>query len=163
MPTFIRNAALGGLAFGIAFGVFIGFRSGNLTLGAVAGLAGGVLFGAVVGVFVQHQSAKFSAHDPTGPGEQLLKQGPANHFRRGESVGGFLYLTDSRLLFRSHRYNIQEHERSIPLPEVRDVQPCMTMIVVPNGICVVTEEGEDRFVVEDRKSWVKAILAAARR
>lgn len=162
MATFAKNAALGGLAFGIGMGLFLGFRVGDYVVGVVAGLATGVGFGVVLGAFARYQTGKFTAQDPTAPGEQLLKQGAANHFRMGESVGGFLYLSDSRLLFRSHRYNIQKHEQSIPLTVVRDVQPCMTLLVVPNGIRVVTADGVERFVVEDRKSWINAILAAAR-
>lgn len=163
MPTHGRNAVLAGLAFGIAFGAFMGFRSGNLILGAVSGLAGGVLFGVAIGAFVRRQTENFTAQDPTAPGERLLKQGPANRLLRGESVGGFLYLTDSRLLFRSHTYNVQVHEWSIPLAGIRDVQPSMTAVVIPNGLRLVTTDGEERFVVDDRKGWAKAILAATRR
>lgn len=162
MPGFVKTTVVAGVVFGIALGALLGFISEDYRLGAVGGLAAGIGFGLLLAAFAQHQTTKFTAHDPTAPDERLLKQGPANHFLRGEGVGGFLFLSDSRLLFRPHRYNIQKNERSIPLTTIEDVQPCMRGLVIPNGLRVVTTEGDERFVVQDRRSWVKAILAAAR-
>lgn len=159
MPGIVRNAALAGAGFGVAAAVVALVIFDDYATAAVIGVVSGGAFGLFLGAFTRNQAAKFSAQDPTSSGEQLLKHGPANHFRRGEAVGGYLYLTDSRLFFKSHRYNIQDHEQSIPLASIHDVSTCMTGLVIPNGLRIVTENGTERFVVQNRNGWVKAISA----
>lgn len=160
MPAFIRTAAVAGLMFGLAIAVVLRATSGDVGIGVVGGLIGGVAFGVVIAGFASYQTKKFAAHDPTDRGERVLKHGPANHFRRGEAVGGYLYLTDTRLLFQSHSFNIQNHEQSISLESITDVRPRMTLLVIPNGLQVGTPVGAERFVVHERNSWVQAILSA---
>jgi hypothetical protein len=75
-------------------------------------------------------------------------------------VGGWLYLTDQRLVFLSHGFNIQEHKLSIPLEEIVEARPCATARIIPNGLRIVTTEGEERFVVEGRRSWADEIEQA---
>jgi hypothetical protein len=75
-------------------------------------------------------------------------------------VGGWLYLTDKRLLFRPHGFNVQRHELSIPLADVADVQTCSTAWVIPNGLHLVTSKVDERFVVEGRRDWVEQIRLA---
>src|SRR5215470_6508505 len=109
MLRFIKMTALAGVPFGLLIGLFFTFRSVNPfavgPFGLVLGLAAGLLFGLMVATFVAWQRSRFTREDPGLEGEHLLKQGPANHFRGLEGVGGWLYLTDKRLLFRSHRFN----------------------------------------------------------
>ncbi len=161
MTGFFRIALMAGVAFGAIAGSLFSLISRDITLGVVFGVVAGAVFGLVLAAFAGQQRAKFRTQDRTLEGERLLKQGPANHFRRGEAVGGYLYLTDARLLFRSHRFNIQNHELSIPLQNIRDARPCMTAFVVPNGLRVVTDRDTERLVVEDRRSWAEAIRSAA--
>ncbi len=40
-------------------------------------------------------------------GETLLDESPGNHFLNGESRGGTILLTDRRIGFRPHRFNVQ--------------------------------------------------------
>lgn len=44
---------------------------------------------------------------PLLSGEQLIKEGFANLQRGWEALGGRLYLTNQRLIFESHPFNIQ--------------------------------------------------------
>jgi hypothetical protein len=172
MLRFLKTTALAGLPFGLCMGVFFGAMlqlvhplplahpTGMLT-GLAVGLASGLLFGLLLAGFVESQRASFMQEDPCANGERLLKQGAANHFRGAEAVGGWLALTDRRLLFRSHGFNIQTHRLSIPLRELVAVEACTTCWIIPNGLRVVTAEGIDQFVVEERRNWVQEIRKAA--
>jgi hypothetical protein len=150
-----------GMPFGLLMGLFFTFRSVNAFAvgpsGLLLGLAAGLSFGLLTATFVAWQRSRFTDEDPCLEGEQLLKQGPANHFRGPEGVGGWLYLTDQRLLFRSHPFNVQNHEVSIPLDEIVEVRVCRTAWIIPNGLRVVTTQKAERFVVEGRRSWVAVI------
>ena len=159
MSRFLKTAIFAGVPFGLLMGLFFAFRYGS-SFGLASGLACSVLFGLTIASFAAWQSSRFSRQAPALEGERIRKQGPANHFRGWEGVGGWLYLTDKRLLFRSHGFNVQRHELSMPLAEVADVQACSTAWVIPNGLRLVTEKGAERFVVEGRRDWVDQIRLA---
>jgi GRAM domain len=161
MLRFLKMITLAGLPFGLLMGLFFTLMFGDPS-GVAFGLACGLLFGLLMAGFAEWQRSRFTREDPCLDGEQLLKQGPANHFRGWEGVGGWLYLTDRRLLFRSHRLNIQNHELSIPLEEILQARPCLTAWVFPNGLSVVTAKETERFNVERRREWVEEISHAKR-
>jgi hypothetical protein len=166
MWRFIKMTVFAGVPFGLLMGLFFTFRSVNPfavgPFGLVLGLAAGLLFGLMTATFAAWQRSRFAREDPCLPGEHLLKQGPANHFRGPEGVGGWLYLTDRRLLFRSHRFNLQNHEVSMPLDEIVEAQVCPTAWIIPNGLRVVVAQKAERFVVEGRRSWVAEISRVKR-
>lgn len=159
MLRFPKNVVSAGVPFGLLMVVFFTLLSGSPR--AIGwGLAAGLLFGLLIAAFAEWQRSRFTRENPCSDGERLLKQGPANHFRGWEGVGGWLYLTDKRLLFRPHRFNLQNRELAIPLEEVVDVQTCATAWVIPNGLRVLTPKGAQRFVVEGRQSWVAEVNQA---
>jgi len=111
--------------------------------------------------FMAIQRRRFSRARVELIGEQLLHDGPANHFLNGEGVGGWLFLTKERLLFRSHQFNVQRHELSVPLKEIAEVQPVRTARIFPNGLRLVTRSGkEERFVVREHGRWRDEIVRA---
>lgn len=93
-------------------------------------------------------------------GEQVVKKGPANLFRGIESVGGRLFLTNKRLVFQSHKVNVQAGEESWPLETIANVKTAWTMLIVPNGLLVWLADGtRRRFVVWGRRDWAREIGA----
>ena len=93
-----------------------------------------------------------------GNSENLVKQGSANHWQGWEAVGGRLFLTDQRLVFKSHRFNLQKHQTSIGLEEIAFIKPSNIFLVVPNGMSVFLKNGnKEEFVVWNRKDWIDKI------
>lgn len=160
MTKFAKTTLFKGIPFGIAMGVFyilvVGWHRGLwLAVGS------GLFFGIAMAVFTSYQRRRFVLHRPAFSGEQVLHEGPANHFLNREGVGGWIYLTSRRFMFRSHAINLQPHELSIELSDISDVQPVMTAKIIPNGLRIVTRSGRDeRFVVEDRRRWCYEITNA---
>lgn len=159
MLRFFELAILSGVPFGLAMGVYFGLTFG-VEAGVASALALGPFFGLSMAAFAAWQGGRFAHEVPACDGETLLRQGPANHFKGIESVGGRLYLTNRRLLFRSHRLNVQNHELSIGLGDIEAAWPARTAWVVPNGLRVATAGGVERFVVEGRKQWADEIARA---
>ena len=94
MSRFLKKAAVAGSAFGLLMSPFFvlqGLRLGmwGILLGVGVSLAAGLLFGLLMAGFAEWQRSRFTREDPCVPGERLLKQGPANHFRGWEGVGGW--------------------------------------------------------------------------
>jgi GRAM domain len=171
VKSFVKTALFAGVAFGVPMGIFFGVRVGivqgfsaGISFGLVSGAASGLAFGLALAIFMAIQRRRFSRARPEFSGEQLLHDGPANHFLNGEAVGGWLFLTRERVLFRSHQFNIQPHELSVPLAEIAEVQPVRAAWIFPNGLRLVTRSGrEERFVVEAHRKWRDEILSALRR
>lgn len=55
------------------------------------------------------------------PGEHVEEEIVANHFLRGEARGGKLLLTDRRVAFRPHRFNVQLDTWSARYADIRSV------------------------------------------
>lgn len=97
---------------------------------------------------------------PLEIGELPIHSGPANHWRGLESVGGWLYLTNQRLLFTPHAVGFQTAPWSVPLFDVASVEAGASLWVIPNQIVVVTRAGKrEKFVVQSREQWVGMIQA----
>jgi hypothetical protein len=105
---------------------------------------------------------------PLEPGELFVKSGPANMQRGWETVGGWLYLTSSRLVFESHVFNINTGATVIPLDTIADVSRSWTKFLdliplVPNAIVVlVNDKQEHRFTLWGRSAWAQAIVTQLR-
>jgi len=168
VKSFVKTALINGTAFGVPMGTLAGVVMASArgpSFGASFGLAMAVASGAAFGLamtgFMAIQRRRCSRARVELIGEQLLHDGPANHFLNGEGVGGWLFLTKERLLFRSHQFNVQRHELSVPLKEIAEVQPVRTARIFPNGLRLVTRSGkEERFVVREHGRWRDEIVRA---
>ncbi len=103
---------------------------------------------------------------PLAANETLVKEGMANLFKGVEAVGGKLYLTDQRLVFESHAFNVQTGATAIPLETISRVEKTWTKLLgliplIPNSIVVSNDAGEDfKFVLNGKRdAWITAIFA----
>jgi hypothetical protein len=166
MKNFLKIVLITGAAFGIPMGTLAGIAIGiargtsvGVFCALIVAIASGIAFGLGMGAFMTLQRRRFAPTRPEFAGEELLHDGPANHFLNGEGVGGWLFLTKERLLFRSHAFNIQCHELSVPLSDIAEIQAVRTAKLFANGLRLVTRDGkEERFVVEAHKTWRDEIV-----
>jgi hypothetical protein len=130
----------------------------GLTSGAIAG----VLFGWLTGYFFKSNFVKNATKIETEPDETVLLETAANHFKGVEAVGGKLHLTNKRLVFKSHKLNVQNHEYSLPVENVKNVERFRTLGLVNNGLLIVTNDNlKEKFVVEHVKEWVNQLTVIA--
>ncbi|MFT3770788.1 MAG: hypothetical protein QM820_35645 [Minicystis sp.] len=159
--NWLRTGLAAGAAFGLFFGIMQGITHANPAGGVAAGLLGGALFGLVIALFARSKSRALAAPAVDEDGETVLFQGPANHVKGMEAVGGKLYLTRARLRFKSHGLNVQVHDESYPIAAVRSVEPTRSLGIIPNGLAVVLDDGRrEKFVVSGRGEWVEKIRSA---
>jgi hypothetical protein len=152
MRRLLTRAALAGVPFGIFMGVFFSFIFEDWIL---MGLAVGIFFGIGMAATIPAIRGRYEKNPPVVDGEDVLFQSPANHIRGSEGVGGWLMLTDHRLIFKPHRLNIQKTEWSVPLSDLLRLEPKRTLGFLPNGLRAITTMGEERFVVESRGPWLR--------
>lgn len=90
--------------------------------------------------------------------ENILFETGANHFKGIEGVGGKLYLTNKRLVFKSHKLNIQNQELSIFLSNIEKVGRYKTLGLVNNGLAVTTIDNKiEKFVVQQIDDWINQL------
>ena len=153
MGYFFKTFWQAGLPFGILMGIFYSLIYGWKN-GAWAGLFAGILFGLLIALFLNYQSRKFTQNRPLSADEKLVKEGPANH----HGNGGWIYLTDSRLFYVSHKFNINNHELSIPLSEIAAVEKGHSLGIVSNQLILNLSGGQtEKFVVQGVKGWLNQI------
>ncbi len=93
----------------------------------------------------------------TEEGENILFETGANHFKNVEATGGKLYLTNKRLVFISHKLNVQNQELSIPVSEIVDTEKYKKFGIIDNGLVIPTTDYIEKFVVQKGNEWIKKI------
>jgi hypothetical protein len=99
-------------------------------------------------------------------GESVLKEGRANLQRGAETAGGRLFLTNRRLIFESHIFNVQRGGDQIQLSQISEMRPAWTKFfgvlpLMPSTLSVRTSGGaEHNLVCRSRGSWMEAIQDA---
>ena len=146
-----------GIIMGIAWAVTTQWPIGLILICASV-LA--VFFGFTMTAFARSPYIRETTRPLLQPTEHILFEVPANHMKRLEAVGGWLFLTNERLIFKSHPLNLQNHEWSIALQEIIHAQPTHTFGIIPNGLRVDPRSGaSERFVVAERREWIERITA----
>jgi hypothetical protein len=151
--TEIKNAILAGIAFSILFGFVLAFQY-NAHFAFIASPISGLAFGIITYFFVTSKTVKLQTQIENLDGQAIIHSGGANHFKNSEAVGGTLYLLSNRLHFKSHSFNIQNHEYIIELQQIKAVNFHNTLGLIPNGLSIITlNEQKEKFVVNNRKFW----------
>ena len=95
--------------------------------------------------------------------EHIIKQGAANLQKGLETVGGKLFLTNKRLIFEAHIFNIQAGITEIDLSDIQSLEKSWTKFlgflpVLQNSLAVYTIAGREyRFVLFGRGDWQAVI------
>lgn len=129
-----------------------------IAVGLVSGLIAATLYGVLISLFLRSKFIKQGGKFDKDADEEILFEGLANHFKKLEAVGGKIYLTNRRLVFISHKVNIQNHQLFIDLTDILFVERYKTLGIVNNGISVQTkEEITEKFVVNEAKELTEKL------
>ncbi len=181
--NFVGVAAVAGTLFGTVMFSFYalslrldlgsyGFRYFDaLRFAAVLGVLSGVVFGVLMACFFHFYARQrdrwCGATDPCRSGEELIKQGGANRFSRPGGEGGYLRLTNERLLFEPFPpmsgFPVLQERRglSLPLEDIVSVQPYTIFKFIPRGLEIASADRAERFRVEEHHAqWAKEIFEA---
>jgi len=151
--TKIKSSILVGIVFGLLFGTFQAFMYG-INTAIILGPTTGLLFGIFMHLFVNSKAVKRQTQIEITDGESIIHSGGANHLKNNEGVGGKLYLLTDKLQFKSHRFNLQNHELVIYIDQIKDIAFYNNLGIVPNGLAISLTDGrQEKFVVSGRQLW----------
>ena len=156
-----NNVALLGVIFGIIMAaglITINSIEANhisiriIVIGLISASVGGLIFGIFMKiVFKRGDKIQIDIRKD----ETILKEALANHIKNHESVGGKLFLTNKRLIFKSHKINIQKHIFELDLNEINSYRRYKTMGMIPNGLKITTNDNlTEKFVVNKPNEWI---------
>ena len=128
----------------------------------------GVLFGIVMGIAMPYVNKTFGKRFTNTLGknitpeltenEHIEAEGPVNLFRGIEAVGVKLFLTNKKVIFKSHKINIQSGQTNIEYKNMTEIITRKTAKLADNGIRITTNNGETfDFVVTERDNWIKKL------
>lgn len=153
----IRNSFLAGISFGLLFGLFLAILF-DTQYALIGGPVSGLGFGIAIYLFMTSSVVKKQTQIDNDDGKPIIHSGGANHFVKGEAVGGRLFLLTDKLHFQSHNFNIQNHELKIDLKEIKEVNIFRTIGLIPNGLSITKHDGRtEKFVVNGRRYWKNKI------
>ncbi|WP_339667314.1 GRAM domain-containing protein [Maribacter arcticus] len=90
--------------------------------------------------------------------EKIEIEGPANLFRGMEGVGGKIFLTDKKLVFKSHKINVQKGQTNIEYKNIKEIIRRKTAKIIDNGFRIITNDNKEfDFVVNERDLWFEKI------
>ena len=166
-PGKLKTGLLFGITMTIALAVQHLITDDNLTpkhvLGIVisslvGGVVGGLISGWLAGSFAKAKYFVKGAELVPDKDETIELETIANHFKGIEAVGGKLYLTNKRLIFKSHKLNFQTHELLVNLDDVVKVNRYKVMGIVNTGLAVTTMMNKtEKFVMQEPEIWVSQL------
>lgn len=123
----------------------------------VGGIVAGLLFAWVMQYTAKRLFKKIIVEKADN--ENIIKEGGANHFKGKEGVGGKLVLTDKRMIFKSHKFNIQNHQDNFDLDQVEKIQATKTFKFLENGLTLeLTNKDRHKFIVDEPTDWIEKIM-----
>jgi len=156
------NALKSGLIFGIimtiglitSYSIIEGEINLKIIVSRIIGSAvGGLIFGLFMkNIFNRGNKIQVELQE----NETIIKEGFANHKLKFESVGGKLFLTTKRLIFKSHKINIQKHIFELELNNISNCDRYKTMGIFSNGMKITKDNKTiEKFVVNSPDEWIE--------
>lgn len=101
--------------------------------------------------------------------EKIIREGKANSFTFINSRGGKLAITDRRVLWQGHGFNVGAQADIIELKNIAAYGKCATisifnlLIPIPNAFYISTNDGKTyKYTVYKRKEWLAALDKAVK-
>lgn len=151
-----------GLPWTVIMVIYYSLTNDGLSLNVIVStLIGGLVAGLLFALAMQYTAKKLLTKITvdTEENEWIIKEGAANHFKGMEGVGGKLVLTNKRLIFKSHKLNLQNHQDNFELAQIENLQTSKTLGFLKNGLTLELNGNEKhKFIIDAPQEWVVTIL-----
>lgn len=124
----------------------------------------GIFFGIFFGIGFPFIMSKFAKKievtiNPDLEIDEIIEiEGPANLFRGIEGVGGKIFLTNKKMIFKSHKINIQKGQTNIDYQDIKQVVKRKSIKLINNKIRIITKANKTfDFIINERDVWYEKI------
>ena len=131
----------------------------GLLMGILSGLFCAVIFSVLIFAASFFLAKNFDkVRNEIAKEKKIVFDEAANRVVGSEAVGGWLFLLEGSIYFKSHAVNIKTHDMEIPLSDITSVERCRVSRLANNGLLVKTVYGvEEKFVVNSPAEWVEKV------
>ena len=153
-PNPIKLSALAGFLFGLCFFLLILGFFRNIDLAIRVGVSAASLF--AISIFLLLKKVfNFNKEIPADlQSENMIASGPVNHYAGVEIRGGWLYLSEYALTFKSHKMNIQNAESKILVRDIKNLENFNQFGIFRTGLIVNLKSGvKEKFILNERPLW----------
>lgn len=148
IKEFVFMCCSGGLIYGAFMGLFVG-----VIKGIIAGILFGVIFTVSEAILSEHIEKK-SEHlrAEISKVREIICEGPANHKKGVNAIGGWLFLSKDAIEFYPHKMNIGGENIPILLDDISNVETKF------NRLTIHTKANKTfTFVVNKANLWKQSI------
>lgn len=157
------KAILSGITFALLLMLFdtsIASSSTSLQSYIISGTIFGLIYGFISPFITKYLSEKLTSSITKGllptlaENEVIEKKGTAKLKTITEVVGGYLFLTNKRLIFVSGKVNTQKIKIQFEYSEIESIIKKNTAIIISDSLQIVTPQGEIyEFSLMQRNTW----------
>ncbi|MCL9808838.1 hypothetical protein [Flavobacterium luminosum] len=88
----------------------------------------------------------------------VIFSGSAKHSRNSKYRSGKLFLLPDELVFQSDGFHFKNDTTRIGLYEIKEVKSFTTLLIIPNGLSIITRDGnQEDFILNNRREWKEKI------
>lgn len=142
-----------GVFYGLFMGLFMGLFEKNIIMGIIFGIVCGFLFTLGISLFMKRSEKKSkNLRAEISKVRKIICEGPANHKKGANAIGGWLFLSEDAIEFYPHKINFGGQNIPILLDDVMKVE------TKSNYLKIYTKTNDlYTFVVNKSKLWEYSI------
>lgn len=153
---YLKNFFISMFLYGLVLSAICVIVYGDLFKAAILGGVGGILFSGTITLFVIINSKKMRSFREEIEKENLIVfEGSANHQEGKYSNGGWIFLTESSLVFVPHKINLNTSKVIILYKDMCNAYKSPGKIKGIDILC--KNEKIETFIVNERKRWVQIL------
>lgn len=118
----LKNASKAGIFFTLILFAFTFIRHEISQTTLIINISSGLVFSIAVYLFSTSKKIKKQVKLENVEETEIIYSDGANHFLNREGVGGWLYLLSNKLVFKSHKFNLQNHTLEIPIDKIHKIE-----------------------------------------
>ena len=149
----IKEWAITFWSCGLIYGAVMGLYYNDINMGIFLGALFGILFTVCMVIFstyMEKKAERFRAE--VKQEKKIICEGPANHKKGANAIGGWLFLTEDSIIFYPHKMNFSGQKFSVSVDNIANIE------TKSNQLKLHTKTGETyAFVVNKANLWIQSI------
>ena len=148
----IKEYAIMGCCGALLYGGLMGLFWRNLTRGIIVGIIFGVLYSLCMALFSKHLEKKSkNLRTEISKVRTIICEGPANHKKGTNAIGGWMFLSDAGIEFYPHRLNFGGQNLLVPIHDIVNVETKSKQLLI------YTKAEMFIFIVNKANLWKQSI------
>ena len=149
----IKEYTIIGCSGALLYGGLMGLFWRDLIRGIIVGIIFGVLYSLCMALFSKHIEKKAkNLRMGISKVRTIICEGPANHKKGINAVGGWMFFSEAGIEFYPHQLNFGGHNLLIPIHDIVNVETKSKQLII------YAKAGKLIFIVNKANLWKQSIM-----